>query len=155
MKDILLFDDPQKDEFIEIFKTPPIPPIEFKKIRKRQANAYILANTSPWTDCFAMAEGARKAHEAICEKYGKCIHRHRRVRERCRFDLLEFGLAYCVGEYDGMKKPILKRPPSPRMIRFVLKLQDKILHGGLKHVRWPRGKGNGTKITDRKEGSAE
>ena len=28
MKDILLFDDPQKDEFIEIFKTPPIPPIE-------------------------------------------------------------------------------------------------------------------------------
>lgn len=55
MKDILLFDDPQKDEFIDIFKTPPIPPIEFKKIRKRQANAYILANTSPWTDCFICA----------------------------------------------------------------------------------------------------
>lgn len=52
MKDILLFDDPQKDEFIEHFKTPPIPPIEFKKIRKRQANDYILVNTSPWTDCF-------------------------------------------------------------------------------------------------------
>jgi len=52
MKDILLLDDPQKDEFIEIFKTPPILPIEFKKIRKRQGNAYILANTSPWTDCF-------------------------------------------------------------------------------------------------------
>lgn len=70
--------------------------------------------------------------------------RHRRVRERYRFDLLGFGLVYCVGEYDGMKKPLLKRPPSPRMIRFVLKLQDKILHGGLKHVRWPRGKGKST-----------
>ena len=54
MKDILIFDDPQKDEFIEIFKTPPIPPIVFKKIHKRQASAYILANTSPWTDCFYM-----------------------------------------------------------------------------------------------------
>lgn len=55
MKDTLLFDDPQKDEFIEIFKTPPIPPIEFKKIRRRQANVYILANTSPRTDCFIYA----------------------------------------------------------------------------------------------------
>lgn len=50
--DMLIFDDSQKDEFIEIFKTPPIPPTEFKKIRKRQANAYFLVNTSPWTDCF-------------------------------------------------------------------------------------------------------
>ena len=55
MKDILLFDDPQTDEFIENFKTPPIPPIEFKKIRRRQANDYILANTSPWTDSFICA----------------------------------------------------------------------------------------------------
>ena len=70
--------------------------------------------------------------------------RHRRVRERYRFDLLGFGLVYCVGEYDGMKKPLLKRPPSPRMQRFVAALQDKILHGGLKHVRWPRGKGKST-----------
>lgn len=54
MKDILIFDDPQKDEFIEIFKTPPILQIEVKKILKRQANIYILANTSPWTDCFYM-----------------------------------------------------------------------------------------------------
>jgi len=50
MKDILIIDDPQKDEFFEIFKTPPIPLIEVKKILERQANVYILANTSPWTD---------------------------------------------------------------------------------------------------------
>lgn len=55
MKDMLLFDDPQKDEFIENFKMPPIPPIEFKKVRRRQANAYILVNPSPWTDCFICA----------------------------------------------------------------------------------------------------
>ena len=51
MKDMLLFDDPQTDEFIENFKTPPIPPIEFKKIRKRQANDYIFVCPSPWPDC--------------------------------------------------------------------------------------------------------
>ena len=56
MKDILLYDDSQKDEFIEYFKTPPILPIEFKKIRKRQANDYILANTSLWTDSFICAD---------------------------------------------------------------------------------------------------
>ena len=50
MKDILIFDDPQKDAFIEFFKAPPIPLIEVKKILERQANVYILANTSPWTD---------------------------------------------------------------------------------------------------------
>ena len=54
MKDILLYDDSQKDEFIEIFKTPPIPLIEVKKILERQASDYILANTSPWMDCFYM-----------------------------------------------------------------------------------------------------
>ncbi len=70
--------------------------------------------------------------------------RHRRVRESCRYNLLEFGLIYGVGEYEGMKKPLLKRPPSPRMVRFVKALEAKILHGGLKHVRWPRGKGKST-----------
>lgn len=50
MKDILIFDDPQKDEFIEIFKAPPIPLIEVKKNLERQGNVYILVNTSPWTD---------------------------------------------------------------------------------------------------------
>ena len=54
MKDILLYDDPQKDEFIEYFKTPPISPIALEKIRGRQGNVYILVNTSPWTDCFYM-----------------------------------------------------------------------------------------------------
>lgn len=69
--------------------------------------------------------------------------RHRRVRESCRLDLLRFGLTYCTDSYEGMK-PLLKRPPSPRMVRFVRALEDKILHGGLKHVRWPRGKGKTT-----------
>ena len=71
------------------------------------------------------------------------IPRHRRVREKCSHDLLSFGLLYCMDRYEGMK-PLLKRPPSPRMIRFVRQLQEKILRGGLKHVRWPRGKGKST-----------
>ena len=70
--------------------------------------------------------------------------RHRRVREACRFDLLRFGLTYGMEKFEAMKKPLLKRRPSPRMERFVRQLQDKILHGGLKHVRWPRGKGKTT-----------
>ena len=69
--------------------------------------------------------------------------RHRRVRANCRLDLLRFGLLYCMDTYEGMK-PLLKRRPSPRMERFVRALQEKILHGGLKHVRWPRGKGKTT-----------
>lgn len=69
--------------------------------------------------------------------------RHPRVREACRLDLLRFGNLYCVGVYEGMK-PLLKRPPSARMTSFVAALQDVILNGGLKHVRWPRGKGKTT-----------
>lgn len=69
--------------------------------------------------------------------------RHRRVRESYKFDLLGFGLAYGRDEYEGMQ-PLLKHAPSPRMQKFVKALQDKILHGGLKHVRWPRGKGKST-----------
>ena len=69
--------------------------------------------------------------------------RHRRVRDKYRYDLLGFGLTYGMDAYEGMK-PLLKRRPSPRMERFVRALQDKILYGGLKHVRWPRGKGKTT-----------
>ena len=69
--------------------------------------------------------------------------RHRRVRAKFRYDLLGFGLTYCMDSYEGMK-PLLKRRPSPRMERFVRALQEKILLGGLKHVRWPRGKGKST-----------
>jgi len=69
--------------------------------------------------------------------------RHPRLLESCRYDLLRFGTIFCTGEYEGMK-PLLKRPPSLRMQRFIKALQDKILHGGLKHVRWPRGKGKST-----------
>lgn len=54
MKDILLLNDSQKDEFIEYFKTPPISPIALEKILGRQGVVYILVNTSPWTDCFYM-----------------------------------------------------------------------------------------------------
>lgn len=70
--------------------------------------------------------------------------RHPRLREACRYNLLRFGLVFGMGKYEGMTKPLLKRPPSPRMIRFIKALEDKILHGGLKHVRWPRGKGKST-----------
>lgn len=69
--------------------------------------------------------------------------RWRRVREKYRYDLLGFGLVFATGEYEGMK-PLLKRPPSARMVNFIRVLQDRILHGGLKHVRWPRGKGKST-----------
>ena len=69
--------------------------------------------------------------------------RHRRIRESCRYNLLRFGLLFGPGIYANMA-PLLRRPPSPRMIRFINALQDKILHGGLKHVRWPRGKGKST-----------
>lgn len=70
--------------------------------------------------------------------------RHKRVYESCRFNLLRFGLIYATGKIEEMSEPLLCRAPSPRMERFVAALQDKILHGGLKHVRWPRGKGKST-----------
>lgn len=82
-------------------------------------------------------------HPVIGNRILDLAVRHRRVREKYRFDLLGFGLTFGTGEYEGMK-PLLKRPPSPRMVKFIKALQDKILHGGLKHVRWPRGKGKST-----------
>lgn len=66
------------------------------------------------------------------------------ARLMCQWSLLRFGLTFCMGSYPGMEKPLLKRPPSPRMERFVYALQWKIFFGGLKHVRWPRGKGKTT-----------
>lgn len=69
-------------------------------------------------------------------------------RERCRLDLLAFGLSYCMSEYDAQGalavKRILRRPPSPRMERFVRELQETVRNGGNRHVRWPRGKGKTT-----------
>ena len=62
----------------------------------------------------------------------------------CKYSLLAFGLEYCMDESPEFKKPLLKRPPSERMKKFVFELQWKILFGGLKHVRWPRGKGKTT-----------
>ena len=60
-------------------------------------------------------------------------------RLAAHMSLLEFGLSYFMGP-DKM----LKRPPSPRMVRFVRALQETIEHGGNRHVRWPRGKGKST-----------
>ena len=61
----------------------------------------------------------------------------------CRYSLLAFGLNYGMEAVDGMK-PLLKRPPSPRMTNFIQALQNTIIFGGHKHVRWPRGKGKTT-----------
>lgn len=83
-------------------------------------------------------------HRAAARELGRLpAVRHPRVREACRFDLLKFGVTFCMDEYEGMAA-LLKRPPSPRMTRFIKALEQKILHGGLKHVRWPRGKGKST-----------
>lgn len=83
-------------------------------------------------------------HRAAMRELGQLPPvRHRRVRESCRYDLHRFGIYYCMDAYEGMS-PLLKRPPSPRMMRFVKALEMRVLHGGLKHVRWPRGKGKST-----------
>lgn len=63
----------------------------------------------------------------------------------CRYTLLGFGLTYFSEPAEGMP-PVLKRPPSPRMCRFIFALQIAIIFGGLKHIRWPRGKGKTTWI---------
>lgn len=57
-------------------------------------------------------------------------------RERCRGDLVAFGLAYC--------SMFLERPPSEKMMDFIRSLQNAVLGSGLTHVRWPRGKGKTT-----------
>lgn len=64
------------------------------------------------------------------------------LRERCRTSLLAFATAYCLS--DGEHKRMLKRLPSRRMLGFVSDLEKTIVHGGEKHVRWPRGKGKST-----------
>ena len=60
-------------------------------------------------------------------------------RLEAQWSLLAFGLKYCMGP-DKM----IKRHPSPRMVKFVDALQATIEHGGNRHVRWPRGKGKST-----------
>lgn len=74
---------------------------------------------------------------------------HPERRESFRFDLLGFGLAYCMTEFaeDGetiLVPRMLRRAPSARMERFVGLLQGTVLNGGNRHVRWPRGKGKTT-----------
>ena len=57
-------------------------------------------------------------------------------REACRLDLLRFALAYCLGTGAGC---MIKRPPSVRMMLYLVALQDCVLHDRLVHVRFPRG----------------
>ena len=59
-------------------------------------------------------------------------------REACRFDLLQFGLTYCLGKGAGF---LIKRKPSERMLPYILALQDSYSNDRMVHVRWPRGKG--------------
>ncbi len=99
----------------------------------------------PYRDEHSSDLARQHRHREAMREIGKLPRvRHPRVREKYRYDLLGFGLIYAVGVYADMKKPLLKRPPSPRMIKFVLALQYRVLHGGLKHIRWPRGKGKST-----------
>lgn len=67
------------------------------------------------------------------------------LRWACERNLLLFGLKYFSHSANGLNA-MLKRPPSERMKRFVRNLEHVILHGGQKHVRWPRGKGKTTWI---------
>ena len=126
-----------------------------KRRQRAEANSRALASlvrhmvgttplpTTPPQKSLASTDRARRfrARGREIGRIPRC--RHRRVRDKYRYDLLGFGLTYGMDAYEGMK-PLLKRRPSPRMERFVRALQDKILYGGLKHVRWPRGKGKTT-----------
>jgi hypothetical protein len=62
-------------------------------------------------------------------------------RERCRLDLLSFGLEYFIG--DGFGK-LLLRPPSEHMLPYIEALQESYLSDRMVHVRFPRGKGKTT-----------
>ena len=60
-------------------------------------------------------------------------------RSKAEDDLVEFGLAYCMRT--ATYKGILKRPPSERIIDYARRLQHSIEHGGMLHIRFPRGAG--------------
>ena len=59
MKDILLFDDPQKDEFIEIFKTPPILSISTVSISSAVSVTMPTCAISTRVSALAKEEGPR------------------------------------------------------------------------------------------------
>ena len=62
-------------------------------------------------------------------------------RERCRLDLLSFGLTYFIGSGFGK---LLLRPPSEHMLPYIEALQESYLSDRMVHVRFPRGKGKTT-----------
>lgn len=113
--------------------------------REKENLARLLEGTHPIAPRGPLSDAERqRRHRSAGRELAEIPRvRHRRVRAKCKMKLLDFGLMYCMDEYEGMK-PLLKRPPSPRMVKFINALEDKILRGGLKHVRWPRGKGKST-----------
>ena len=62
-------------------------------------------------------------------------------RERCRLDLMAFGMSYFVGSSSGK---FLKKAPSERMLPYITALQESYLSDRMVHVRFPRGKGKTT-----------
>ena len=92
----------------------------------------------PLTD----AERQRRHREAMRDLSEIPPPKHRRLRAACRLNLLKFGVTYCMTKPGA--ESFLKKAPSPRMARFIAALQDSILNGTSKHVRWPRGKGKST-----------
>ncbi|MBQ8124410.1 MAG: hypothetical protein IJ173_00855 [Kiritimatiellae bacterium] len=134
---------------------------EAARQKRRDEDADARANIDRWLegtiplDLWAYARGAAKAPRSSTERARAFRARGREIppipppadpwdRMICEFSALRFGLTFCMGDCPGMDEPLLKRPPSPRMERFVYDLQRKIYFGGLKHVRWPRGKGKTT-----------
>ena len=104
--------------------------------KKEEADALAARREERLARGRAMSGAERVARHvaAKSELYGKipaCADPEE--RERCRLDLVRFGLRY------GMD--FIRRPPSLRMEKAIRKLQDAILAGGKVHVRWPRGKG--------------
>lgn len=104
--------------------------------KKEEADALAARREERLARGRAMSGAERVARHvaAKSELYGKipaCADPDE--RERCRLDLVRFGLRY------GMD--FIRRPPSVRMEKAIRKLQDAILAGGKVHVRWPRGKG--------------
>lgn len=62
-------------------------------------------------------------------------------RASCEFDLLRFGLTYCIGDGDAY---LLEHEPSEKMYPYIFAVQDSHLKGEMVHPRFPRGKGKTT-----------
>ena len=108
------------------------------EIAAKQAEAEALAQRRAEREArgrpMSSAERVAKHVAAKSELYGKIPPcQNPDERERCRLDLVRFGLRYGTS--------FIRRAPSDRMQKAIRKLQDAILYGGKVHIRWPRGKG--------------